>query len=492
MVEDKKHHEVTLDNNVMVLGTNSVFSLDCKETKHNNNVLVVGASGTGKTRGIVSPNLLMASGSYIVSDPKGNLYLKYKNYLEQKGYIVKKLDFTDPMNSIHYNFLNYIREPRDIIKAAHMLVYEEASHKEPFWDQTSSMLLSSLISYCIECLPPEKRNFRTIETMLQMGKRDEYASSSKSCLDSLFEHREKEYPDSWSVKQYKNVAVAPERTFNSILISLTAKLRNYTSEETLHMMEKDDVHIATIGNQKTALFVVVSDTDRSMDNLANLFFTQAMNELCWHADHNCAGNELSVPVRFILDDFATNCRIDEFPRMIASVRSRGISTMLMIQAESQLMDAYGLDGRTIIGNCDSYIYLGGTDIETAKAVAERCDLPLKKVLNMPIGKNIIFRRGEEPKHDNNINLEEYEIELGFQNDITDNKRVEDSRTLAERLSGKMKNKEQRKEVERPFRRNIARYRDNKITIDALDFVEKDEMTLTVQEDESNKKVSGIE
>lgn len=127
-----------MENNVMVLGNNSIFSLDCKKTKRNNNVLVVGASGTGKTRGIVSPNLLMASGSYIVSDPKGNLYSKYKKYLEQKGYIVKKLDFTDPMNSIHYNFLDYIREPRDIIKAAHMLAYEEITTKDPFWDQTSS------------------------------------------------------------------------------------------------------------------------------------------------------------------------------------------------------------------------------------------------------------------------------------------------------------------------------------------------------------------
>ena len=155
----------------------------------------------------------------------------------------------------------------------------------------------------------------------------------------------------------------------------------------------------------TAVFVVVSDTDRSLDGLANLFFTQAMNELCWQADKRCKGNTLPVPVRFILDDFATNCKIAEFPRMIASIRSRGISTMLMIQSEAQLEEGYNKDARTIIGNCDTYVYLGGNDVDTAEAVARRCDVPLKKILNMPVETNWIFRRGQEPVNSKNYNIE---------------------------------------------------------------------------------------
>lgn len=162
------------------------------------------------------------------------------------------------------------------------------------------------------------------------------------------------------------------------------------------MMEENDIDFAAIGQEKTAVFVTVSDTDRSMDSLVNMFFTQTMQALCDYADNACPNNRLPVPVRFILDDFATNCRIEEFPRMISSIRSRGISVMLMIQAESQLRQGYGHDGKTIISNCDTYVYLGGNDVETAQAVSVRCDKSLKQVLYMPVGSCWVFRRGSQP------------------------------------------------------------------------------------------------
>ena len=193
----------------------------------------------------------------------------------------------------------------------------------------------------------------------------------------------------------------------SILITVNSRLGAFDTPELNTMTAKDDIRIAALGQKKTALFVVVSDTDRSLDGLANIFFTQAMNELCRYADKHCKDNCLPVPVRFILDDFATNCKIDEFPRMISSIRSRGISTMLMIQAESQLTEQYGYDGKTIIGNCDTYVYLGSNDVDTAKAVAERCDVSVKKVLNMPVGTNWIFRRGQAPVHGRNFVLEPF-------------------------------------------------------------------------------------
>ncbi len=196
----------------MVLAKYKMYSMDCRKTQLNNNVLVVGTSGSGKTRGIVYPNSLMATGSYAISDPKGNLYHRYKKYLESMGYEVQKVDFTDPANSIHYNFLSYIKEPRDIIKAAHMLSYQETCKRDPFWNQTASMLLSALISYCIEFLPPEQQNFKSIEKMLQMAKRDEYSSSSKSVLDTMMMNAAEDYPDSFAVNQYANMSMAPEKT----------------------------------------------------------------------------------------------------------------------------------------------------------------------------------------------------------------------------------------------------------------------------------------
>ena len=189
--------------------------------------------------------------------------------------------------------------------------------------------------------------------------------------------------------------------------------------EILEMTSSDDIKIAEIGQKKTALFVVVSDTDRSLDKIANLFFTQAMNELCYYADNMCEGERLPVPVRFIMDDFATNCCIDQFPRMIASIRSRGISTMLMIQSEAQLRVGYGNDDRTIIGNCDTYVYLGGNDIDTVRQVARRIDIPESEVLSMPVGTSWIFRRGFKPTEGVNIDYDKFCEELGWsENDHT--------------------------------------------------------------------------
>ncbi len=393
--------------NVMVLGENAVYSMDCYKTQLNNNVLVVGASGSGKTRGIVTPNLLMATGSYIVTDPKGNLYDKYRGYLESKGYTVKLLDFSNPERSSHYNFFKYIRNTQDIIKIAHMLIYNRESErsKDPFWDQASQLLIQAIVAYLREGVPESKRTLQNILTLVGGCTIDEDDPDEETPLDIIMDDHKKCNPDSYACRYYDMFRIAASRTIKSILISVNARLGLYDTPEINKMMAYDDIDIASIGQKKTALFVVVSDTDRSMDGLVNVFFTQAMNELCRYADKECYDNRLPVPVRFIMDDFATNCRIDDFPRMIASIRSRGISTMLMIQAESQLTESYDHDDKTIIGNCDTYVYLGGNDVETAKAVAERCNLPANRILNMPVGTNWIFRRGQAPLNGKNLDIE---------------------------------------------------------------------------------------
>ena len=397
-----------MGKNEMIIAEGVSYSLNCYETKLNNNVLVVGTSGAGKTRSIVTPNLLQATGSYIVSDPKGNLYEKYGPYLKNQGYEVKKLDFTDPENSAHYNFFKYIRKTQDINKISHMIIYskgQDGYKPDPFWDEASELLLQALIAYLYEGFRSSEQNLRSVQKLIDACNIDENDSGRTTILDKLMEAHEKEYEDSYAVSQYKKFRVAAGKTLKSILISLNARIGQFDTPELRELTKYDTIRISGIGMKPTAVFVVVSDTDRSLDGLANLFFTQAMNELCWQADKRCKGNTLPVPVRFILDDFATNCKIAEFPRMIASIRSRGISTMLMIQSEAQLEEGYNKDARTIIGNCDTYVYLGGNDVDTAEAVARRCDLPLKKILNMPVETNWIFRRGQEPVNSKNYNIE---------------------------------------------------------------------------------------
>lgn len=398
-----------MDTNTLILGQDQYYSLDCYKTKLNNNVLVVGTSGAGKTRSIVIPNLLQATGSYVLSDPKGNLYKKYKSYLEKQGYVVRKLDFTDPEDSAHYNFFRYIKNTQDIVKIAHMLIYQrkQGGHSDPFWDEASQLLVQAVMSYLREEWGAKEQNLHRLLQLISLCQIDENSSETKTPLDRLLDALGEKNADSYAYSSYNKFRVAAGKTLKSILISVNSRLGLFDTPELNIMTASDDIDIASIGKQKTALFVVVSDTDRSLDGLVNIFFTQAMNELCRVADKECEDSCLPVPVRFILDDFATNCKIDEFPRMIASIRSRGISAMLMIQAESQLTESYGHDGKTIIGNCDTYVYLGGNDVETAKAVAERCDVPVKKVLNMPVETNWIFRRGQAPINAKNFELEPF-------------------------------------------------------------------------------------
>lgn len=399
----------------LILGEDRYYSMDDFATKVNNNVLVVGTSGAGKTRSVVTPNLLQATGSYVVSDPKGNLYKQYGRYLESKGYKVRKLDLKDLKHSTHYNFMRYIRSEQDIVKVSHILVYELSNGRErtldPFWDESTCLLLQALMAYVIMYTPEEQHVFSNVLQMLTAISVDEGRSSGKNAIDEIFERLETDDPDSFALKQYKKFRLAASRTLRSILIALAAKTVIFDMPELKKIMADDEIKIREIGLEKTAVFVCVSDTDRSLDCIANLFFSQAMNVLCDIADEYGYQNRLPVPVRFILDDFATNVHIDEFPRMISSIRSRGISAMLMIQAEAQLEDYYKSNAGTVISNCDTYVYMGTNDLATAKNIATRLDVPLKKVLYMPVGTSYIFRRGSEPQQSRNFDLDLHMKEL---------------------------------------------------------------------------------
>ncbi len=394
----------------LLIAENCRYSLDDQKTRLNNNVLVVGGSGTGKTSTIVIPNLKQAVGSYIVSDPKGTLYRKYGDYLEEQGYEVFNLDFVHPEKSAHYNPLSYVLTTQDILKITDVIVNEKAalsSKADPYWDMMTTILLSALIGYMAE-KDYKPFNFRGILQLVREGERMS-EDSKRSALSQRFKTHKKYFPNSWACAQFENFDQAPWKTYDTIRTTLVAKFAKFDTMELQAMMSGNDFTLSQIGNSRTAVFVTVSDTDRSMDALANIFFTQAMQQLCNTADE-MENNRLPVPVRFILDDFATNCRIEEFPRIISTIRSRGISVMLMIQSEAQLTQGYGIDDKTIISNCDTYVYMGGNDCCTAEAVSVRCNKPLKKVLYMPVGSCWVFRRGCEPVYTKMFDPKDYSLE----------------------------------------------------------------------------------
>lgn len=382
----------------LIIAKDCTYSLNDYETKLNNNVLVVGGSGTGKTRTIVTPNIHEAVGSYIISDPKGNLHKKYGAFLRKKGYKIKVMDFTHPERSAHYNPMFHLKTSQDILRMTSLIVDEQKSCRaDPFWDQMTTIYLAAIVGYMLET-EYKPFDFKSILRLMNEGKRDgdDDDNCKSSELAKKFIKLRITRPDSWACSQFDSANAAPNKTYDTIRATLAAKFATFDTAEVRAMMNGNDFEFSDLGKEKTALFVIVSDTDRSMDSLVNIFFTQAMQELCAYADNECPDSRLPVPVRFILDDFATNCRIDGFPRVISTIRSRGISTMLMVQSEAQLEVGYGADADTIISNCDTYVYLGGNDVKTALCVSERCDRSLRQVLNMPIGSCWVFRRGSQP------------------------------------------------------------------------------------------------
>lgn len=404
--------EVHVPADTMILGKDCYYDLDSYKTFRNNNVVVIGSPGAGKTRGIIIPNILQCSGSYVITDPKGNLYRRYRDYLFQKGYRVLLLDFYDPTYSIGYNCITHAKTDEDIMKLAHVITYSNHSKehtKDAFWDEAAELLLTALLAYLNNYCDPEERTFKSLVDLMNLETVQEDYSESETPLDLLFKDIERIDPDSFALRKYNAFRLAAEKTLKSILITLQTTLSRYDSESVTRVMEnRNELVVPDIGRRKTAVFITVSDMDRRLDGLVNIVFTQIMQELVQYADKSCLDQHLPIPVRFLMDDFATNVTIADFPRMIASIRSRWISTMMILQAESQLTERYGDDGRTILGSCDTYVYLGGEDLQTAKAVSERADKSLKSILEMPVGTQLIFRRGEKMVKTTTFPMPEFE------------------------------------------------------------------------------------
>ncbi len=339
----------------------------------NKNVLVIGGSGSGKTRFYVKPNLMQMHSSYCVTDPKGTIVLECGKMLEDNGYEIKILNTINFKKSMKYNPFAYIHSEKDILKLVQTIIAntkgEGEKAGEDFWVKAEKLYYTALIGYIFYEAPKEEKNFATLLDMIDASEVREDDETYMNPIDRLFEALEKKDPTHFAVKQYKKYKLAAGKTAKSILISCGARLAPFDIQELRDLMSEDELELDTLGDRKTALFVIISDTDDTFNFVVSIMYSQLFNLLCDKAD-DVYGGRLPVHVRCLLDEFANIGLIPKFEKLIATIRSREISASIILQAQSQLKAIYKDNSDTIVGNCDSTLFLGGKEKTTLKELSE--------------------------------------------------------------------------------------------------------------------------
>jgi type IV secretion system protein VirD4 len=338
----------------------------------NKNVLVVGGSGSGKTRFWLKPNLLQCHSSYVVTDPKGSIVVECGNALLKNGYKLKILNTINFKKSMHYNPFSYVHSEKDILKLVTTLMTNtkgEGSGGDPFWEKSERLLLTALIAYLHYEAPVEEQNFATLLEMLNTMQVLEDDEEYQNPVDLLFEDLAKKKPNSFAGRQYKLYKLAAGKTAKSILISCGARLAPFDIQELRDLTMYDELQLDTLGDKKTALFLIMSDTDSTFNFLISMVYTQLFNLLCDKAD-DVYGGKLPIHVRCLIDECANIGQIPNLEKLVATIRSREISACLVLQAKSQLKAIYKDNADTIIGNMDSQIFLGGSEPGTLKDLSE--------------------------------------------------------------------------------------------------------------------------
>ncbi len=355
---------------IRLIGNTSDFEYD-----RNKNVMIVGGSGSGKTYSIVKPNIMQLHSSYVLTDPKGTLLPDVGKMLADHGYKIKVMNTINFKKSMHYNPLAYIRSEKDILKVVNVLIEntkgEGQQSTEDFWVKAERLLYSACIAYLYYECPIEDRNIPSLVNMLEYCQVSESDENYKSAVDILFEDLAvlpgKE--DCFAVKQYRKFKQAAGETAKSILISCGARLAPFDIQEIKELTQYDELELDKIGDRKTAFFIIMSDTDVTFSFLVAMCLYQMFNLLCEHADDDCGGR-LPIHVRCLLDEFANIGVIPNFQRLIATIRSREISAVVMLQSLAQLTPIYKDNADTIIDNCDSFVFLGGKSSKTTKQISE--------------------------------------------------------------------------------------------------------------------------
>ena len=339
----------------------------------NKNVLVIGGSGSGKTRFYVKPNLMQMHSSYCVTDPKGTIVIECGKMLEDNGCEIKILNTINFKKSMKYNPFAYLRSEKDILKLVQTIIAntkgEGEKAGEDFWVKAEKLYYTALIGYIFYEAPREEKNFATLLDMIDASEVREDDETYMNPIDRLFEALEKKEPTHFAVKQYKKYKLAAGKTAKSILISCGARLAPFDIQELRDLMKEDELELDTLGDRKTALFVIISDTDDTFNFVVSIMYSQLFNLLCDKADDEYGGR-LPVHVRCLLDEFANIGLIPKFEKLIATIRSREISASIILQAQSQLKAIYKDNADTIVGNCDSTLFLGGKEKTTLKELSE--------------------------------------------------------------------------------------------------------------------------
>ena len=366
------------ENNVILTQTERLMmSSRPKDPKYarNKNVLVIGGSGSGKTRFYVKPNLMQMSEntSYVVTDPKGTILIEVGKMLVNGGYRIKVLNTINFAKSMHYNPFQYIRNERDILKLVNTIIAntkgEGDKSGEDFWVKAERLYYCALIGYIWYEAPDEEKNFTTLLEFINASEAREDDEEFKNAVDLLFEELEAEEPNHFAVRQYKKYKLATGKTAKSILISCGARLAPFDIAELRELMSYDEMELDMLGDQKTAMFVIISDTDDTFNFVVAIMYTQLFNLLCDKADDE-HGGRLPYHVRLLLDEFANIGQIPKFDKLIATIRSREISASIILQSQSQLKSIYKDAAETIIGNCDTTLFLGGKESSTLKEISE--------------------------------------------------------------------------------------------------------------------------
>ena len=342
------------------------------KTARNKNVLVVGGSGSGKTRFFIKPNLMQLHSSYVVTDPKGSIVVECGKLLQRNQYKIKILNTINFKKSHHYNPFAYLHSEKDILKLVTTLIANtqgDGKSGDDFWRKAETLLYTALIGYIYYEAPVEEQNFATLIEMINTMEVREDDEDFKNPVDLMFEELAKREPHHFAVRQYAKYRLAAGKTAKSILISCGARLAPFDIKELRDLMAYDEMELDTIGDRKTALFLIMSDTDSTFNFVIAILQSQLTNLLCDKAD-DVYGGRLPVHVRFILDEFANIGQIPQFDKLIATIRSREISASIILQSQSQLKAIYRDNADTIVGNCDTMLFLGGKEKTTLKEISE--------------------------------------------------------------------------------------------------------------------------
>ena len=372
----KPYTDPVFENNIPLTQTERLtMNSRPKQPKYarNKNILVIGGSGSGKTRFFVKPNLMQMHSSYVVTDPKGTVLIECGKLLQRGGYKIKVLNTINFKKSMKYNPFAYLRSEKDILKLVNTIIAntkgDGEKSGEDFWVKAEKLYYTALIGYIWYEAPDEEKNFTTLLEMINASEAREDDEDFKNPVDLMFERLEEKDPEHFAVKQYKKYKLAAGKTAKSILISCGARLAPFDIRELRELMETDEMELDTLGDRKTALFVIISDTDDTFNFVVSILYTQLFNLLCDKAD-DVYGGRLPVHVRCLLDEFANIGQIPKFEKLIATIRSREISASIILQSQSQLKAIYKDNADTIVGNCDTTLFLGGKEKTTLKEISE--------------------------------------------------------------------------------------------------------------------------